>query len=176
MGEVTRPMTSPNEVLKLIQTNQEEMRLELAEDINPFSYLHEPLEASVNQIGEAYLQAVASHTPDKFVTKVRRILQRDDILETDNELWKWFDNWTQQNLPSDALRRRSMADPVRTINRLKSNSDTTTTTDALRKLREAVEAEGLDRPLERPYSVQPSAKDLKLVAWEMIVGPDGVSR
>jgi len=176
LGDLTRPITSPNEVLKLIQTNQEEMRLELAEDINPFSFLHKPLEASVNQIGEAYLQAVASHTPDKFVTKVRRVLQRDDILEADDELWKWFDSWTQQTLPSDALRRRSMADPVRTINRLKSNSDTATTTEALRKLREAIEAEGLDRPLERPYSVQPSAKDLKLVAWELVVGPDGFSR
>ena len=176
LGDLTRPITSPNEVLKLIQTNQEEMRLELAGDINPFSFLHKPLEVSVNQIGEAYLQAVASHTPDKFVTKVRRVLQRDDILEADDDLWKWFDSWTQQTLPSDALRRRSMADPVRTINRLKSNSDTATTTEALRKLREAIEAEGLDRPLERPYSVQPSAKDLKLVAWELVVGSDGFSR
>jgi len=67
-----------------------------------------------------------------------------------------------------------MTYPVPTINRLKSNSDTATTTKAIRKLREAVETEGLDRPLERPYSVQPSAKDLKLVVWKLVVGPDGL--
>lgn len=79
-------MTSPNEVLKLIQTNQEEMWLEVAENINPFSFLHEPLEAAVNQVGETYLQVVASNTTDKFITELCRVLQRDDILEADHEL------------------------------------------------------------------------------------------
>lgn len=175
LGDITRPVTSPNEVLHLIQTKPDEMRLEVTEDVNPFHYLREPLEASVNQIGDSYLQAVASHTPDKFVTKVRHILQRDDILEADGELWKWFDNWTGQNLPTDALRRRSMTDPVRTVNRMKLDSDTEQMLDALRKLRAAIEGEGLDRPLERPYSVQPSVKDMKLVAWELVIGPNGLS-
>ncbi len=174
LRDVTRPITSPNEVLKLIQTNIEEMRLEISEDINPFSYLHTPLEAAVNQIGETYLQAIASTTPDKFITRLRRILQRDDILESDGELWNWLDKWSQQNIPSDSLRRRSMTDPVRTINRIKLNADLEMMLTELRKLRAAVEAEGLDRPLERPYSVQPSVKDLKLVAWELVVGPDGL--
>lgn len=174
LRDVTRPVTSPNEVLKLIQTNVEEMRLEISEDVNPFSYLSTPLEAAVNQIGETYLQAVASTTPDKFITRLRRILQRDDILESDRELWNWLDKWTQQNIPSDSLRRRSMTDPVRTINRIKLNADLETMLTELRKLRTAIEGEGLDRPLERPYSVQPSVKDLKLVAWELVVGPDGL--
>jgi hypothetical protein len=173
LKDVTRPMTSPNEVLKLIQANIEEMRLEISEDVNPFSYLYTPMEAAVNQIGEAYLQAVASTTPDKFVTRLRRILQRDDILESDNELWNWLNKWTQQNIPSDSLRRHSMTDPVRTINRIKLNADLEIVLSELRRLRAAIEAEGLDRPLERPYSIQPSVKDLKLVAWELVVGPDG---
>jgi len=174
LADTTRPVTSPNEVLRLIQTKPDELRLELKEDLNPFHYLREPLEAAVNQIGQTYLQAVACHTPDKFVTKVRHILQRDDVLEADSELWKWFDNWTGQNLPSDALKRRSMTDPVRTVNQVKTTSSTPMVLDALRKLRGAIEAEGLDRPLERPYSVQPSVKDLKLVAWELVVPPAGL--
>ncbi len=174
LKDVTRPITSPNEVLKLIQTNVEEMRLEISEDINPFSYLYTPLEAAVNQIGETYLQAVASTTPDKFITRLRRILQRDDILESDSKLWNWLDKWSRQNIPSDSLRRRSMTDSVRTINRIKLNADLEIMLPELRKLRAAIEAEGLDRPLERPYSVQPSVKDLKLVAWELVVGPDSL--
>ena len=55
------------------------------------------------------------------------------------------------------------------------NSNTAMTLDALRKLRGAIETEGLDRPLERSYSLQSSVKDLKLVAWELVVGPDGLS-
>ena len=175
LGDTTRPVISPNEVLKLIQANQEELRLELSEDTNPFRFLHQPLEAAVAQIGEAYLQAVASHTPDKFTTTLRRILQRDDVLETDNELWKWFDTWTCQTLPSDALRRRSMVDPVRVVNGIKLNADIDQMIEALRQLRSAIESEGLDRLLERPYSVQPSVKDLQLVAWELVIGPEGLT-
>lgn len=175
LGDTTRPVTSPNEVLKLIQANEEELRLELSEDANPFRFLHQPLEAAVAQIGEAYLQAVASYTPDKFTTRLRRILQRDDILETDDELWKWFDTWTRQTLPSDALRRRSMVNPVRVINGIKLNSGIDQMMEALRHLRSAIESEGLDRPLERPYSVQPSVKDLQLVAWELVIGPEGLT-
>jgi len=175
LGDTTRPVTSPNEVLKLIQANQEELRLELSEDANPFRFLYQPLEAVVAQIGEAYLQAVASHTPDKFITRLRRILQRDDLLETDDELWKWFDKWTRQTLPSDALRRRSMVDPVRVVNGIKVNSGINQMIEALRQLRSAIESEGLDRLLERPYSVQPSVKDLQLVAWELVIGPEGLT-
>lgn len=174
LGDIARPLASPNEVLGVIQTNQEELRLELSEDANPFTYLRQPLEAAVAQIGETYLHAVSSYTPDKFITRLRRILQRDDILEADNELWKWFDMWTRQTLPSDALRRRSMVDPVRVINRIKLNSDSNQMLDALQQLRSAIQSEGLDRSLERPYSVQPSVKDLQLVAWELVVGPDGL--
>jgi len=176
LGDVARPLTSPNEVLQVIQTNQEELRLELPEDGNPFRFLGQPLEAAVGQIGEAYLQAVVSQTPDKFITRLRRILQRDDILQGDEELWKWLEQWASQSLPSDALRRRGMADPVRVINRIKLNAETSEMIDGLRKLKSAIESEGLDRPLARPDSVPPSAKDLQLVAWELVVGPEGLGQ
>ena len=67
-----------------------------------------------------------------------------------------------------------MTDPVRVINRIKLNSDTNEMLNALRKLKSAIESEGLDRLLKRPYSVQPSVKDLQLVAWELVVGPKGL--
>ncbi len=47
--------------------------------------------------------------------------------------------------------------------------------DALKKLQKAIEEEGLDRPLERPYSVQPSVRDLKLVARELVIGQEGMA-
>jgi len=65
-----------------------------------------------------------------------------------------------------------MVDPVRVVNQLKLNCEAATMVEALRKLRRAIESEGLDRPLQRPYSIQPSVKDLKLVAWELVVAPD----
>lgn len=98
-----------------------------------------------------------------------------NILEANNELWKWFDTWVRQTLPADALKRSAMIDPVRVVSRLKDKSDAATVVDALEKLRIAIEEEGLDRHLERPYSIQPSVKDLKLVAWELVVGPEGVA-
>jgi len=169
LSDVSRPLTSPNEVLKLIETNEEEMRLEMPGDDNPFQHLHRPLEAAVAQIGDQYVQAVSAHTPDKFIAKLKRLLQRDDVMEANTELWSWLNDWTRQTLPSDALKRPAMADPVRVVNRLKDKADTVTVVTGLANLRKAVQDEGLDRPLERPYSVQPSVRDLKLIAWELVV-------
>ena len=41
-------------------------------------------------------------------------------------------------------------------------------------LKNAIQAEGLDRPLHRPDTKQPSVEDLELVAWEIVVGPEGL--
>lgn len=175
MGDVARPATSANEVLAAIETNMEEMRLELPGDTNPFAYLAQPLQAAVSQVGAAYLQALASQTPDKFVTKLKHVLHRDDVLAADKDLWKWFDAWVKQPLPGDALKRRSMADPVRMVTRMKVNEAREKWLAALRILRAAIEAEGLDRPIGRPSTVQPSERDLELVAWELVVGPEGLA-
>ncbi len=172
-GNVAQPITSPNDVLGIIEAHPEELRVEFPPNENPFKHLQKPLEAAVSQVGEAYLQAVSSIMPGKFTARVRRILQRDDLLKADPELWQWFNEWTQQSLPSDALKRRAMLDPVRVVNRLNLRSaklpDLST---VLRGLKGAIEEEGLDRPLQRPDSAQPSVRDLELVAWELVVGPD----
>ncbi|RLC91081.1 MAG: hypothetical protein DRI39_10790, partial [Chloroflexi bacterium] len=172
-GNVAQPTTSPSDVLGIIEAHPEEMRVELPSDENPFKHLQEPLKAAVSQVGEAYLQAVASVMPDKFTARIRRILQRDDLLGAEPELWQWFNKWTQQPLPSDALKRGAMLDPVRVVNRLNLRSGKLPEiVRALRDLKAAVEEEGLDRPLPRPPSSQPSVRDLELVAWELVVGPD----
>jgi len=121
------------------------------------------------------MQAVSSVAPDQFTARLRRILQRDDLLKADQELWEWFNDWTQHPLPSDALRRRAMLNPVRVLNRL--NLRSTKVPDmrsALGDLKAAIEEEGLDRALPRPDSTEPSIRDLELVAWELVLGPDGL--
>jgi hypothetical protein len=42
----------------------------------------------------------------------------------------------------------------------------------LRALWKGLQAEGLDRPIVRPSSREPSERDLELVAWELVVTPE----
>lgn len=169
-GNVAQPLTSPNEVLGVIEAHPEELRFDLPADENPYKHLQQPLKAAVNQVGEAYLQAIASFMPDNFTSTLRRILQRDDLLKADPVLWQWFHEWTQQALPSDALRRRAMLDPVRVVGRLNLRSASLPNIRvALQELKSAIEEEGLDRPIQRPGSAQPSIRDLELIAWELVV-------
>ena len=175
LGNLSQPMTSPNDVLSIVESNREELRLELAPDENPFSYLGEPLKAAVSQIGQAYLDAIASVTSDTFTRRVRQFLNRDDLLESNADLFQFFSNWVDMSLPSDAVRRASMRDPVRVLNRLAPTQvELGLLVPALTALREAIQAEGLDRPIQRPNTKQPSIEDLELVAWELVVGPDGL--
>ncbi len=176
-GNLLQPMTSPNDVLSIVESNREELRLELAPDENPFSYLGEPLKAAVSQIGQAYLDAIASVTSDTFTRRVRQFLNRDDLLESNADLFQYFSNWVDMSLPSNAVRRASMRDPVRVLNRLAPTQvELGLLVPALTTLREAIQAEGLDRPIQRPDTRQPSVEDLELVAWELVVGPDGLPR
>ena len=175
LGNLSQPMTSPNDVLSIVESNREELRLELVPDENPFSYLGEPLKAAVSQIGQAYLDAIASVTSDTFTRRVRQFLNRDDLLESNADLFQFFSNWVDMSLPSDAVRRASMRDPVRVLNRLAPTQvDLGLLVPALTALREAIQAEGLDRPIQRPDTRQPSVEDLELVAWELVVGPQGL--
>jgi len=78
-------------------------------------------------------------------------------------------------LPSDTVRRSGMQDPVRVVNRLAPTRATLAELrSALTALQSSIQVEGLDRPLARPDTRQPSVMDLELVAWELIVGPDGL--
>ena len=76
--------------------------------------------------------------------------------------------------PSDALRRPRMRDPVRVLRQMRVNAPLDELLPPLRELDEAVQVEGLDRPLSRPDSRQPSVRDLELVAWALVVGPEGL--
>jgi hypothetical protein len=149
------------------------MRLDL-NDANPFAYLGGPLKAAVDQIGQGYMEAVNTAAPDRFVTRIKRILQRDDLLAADQALCLKLNGWSGQVLPSDALRRRAMADPVRALNQIRLDAPTAEMLRLLGDLWAAIEAEGLDRPIARPTTAQPSVRDLQLVAWELVVGPEGL--
>ena len=62
-----------------------------------------------------------------------------------------------------------MADPVRAAKQLRPEAEVTTVLDALRRLWTAAEAEGPDRPLTKPENRKPSARDLELVTWELVM-------
>ena len=173
LGNVSQPITSPNDVLSIVEANREEPRLGIPPDENPFKYLGEPLRAAVSQIGQAYLDAMSSVTADNFTRRVRQFLNRDDLLSSNPGLFQFFSNWVDMPLPSDAVRRVGMRDPVRVLNRLApSRAGLDQVAQALTTLRAAIVKEGLDRPLQRPDTRQPSVEDLELVAWELVVGPD----
>ena len=169
-GNVSQPITSPNDVLSIIEAGRDEQRLNIPPDENPFTRLQEPLKAAVDQIGQAYLDAVASVTSDNFTRRVRQFLNRDDLLGSSPDLFQFFSDWVDMPLPSDAARRVSMRDPVRVLNRLApTQAELEQVVQALAALREAILAEGLDRPLVRPDTRQPSVEDLELIAWELVV-------
>ena len=176
LGNVAQPMTSPNDVLAIVEAEKDEHRFEIPPDENPFKHLKEPLKAAVDQIGQAYLDAISAVTSDSFTRRIRQFLNRDDLLQSQPDLFKFFNDWVEMPLPSDATRRVGMRDPVRVMNRLApTRAELGQVVQALTALREAVRAEGLDRPIARPETRKPSVEDLELVAWELVVGPDGLS-
>lgn len=176
LGDFSQPITSPNEVLPVIESSKDEKRHGIPEDENPFKHLQAPLEAAVDQIGQAYLDAVSTVTSDNFTKRIRRFLSRDDLLQSEPDLFEFFSNWVDMPLPSDAVRRAGMRDPVRVVNQLApARPSLSQVIQALNTLRAAIQTEGLDRPLARPDTKQPSVEDLELVAWELVIGPEGLS-
>lgn len=172
-GKVGQPTTSPHDVLPIIEAGREEERYQLPPGENPFAYLQEPLQAAVSQVGQAYLSAVAAVSPVPLTTKIRRLLNRDDLLSADVDLWDFFNQWTSSELPFNATGRLAMRDPVRVVNRINpANSGLDDIIAALTRLKDAILVEGLERPLLRPDTKQPSIEDLELVAWELVVAPN----
>ena len=167
---IAQPETSPYRVLEIIEAHKDEGRYRLAGGENPFRFLRDPLEAAVNQIGQAYLNAVESVSPQRLTTRINRLLQRDDFLEYDSELFEFFSDWVKMSLPSDTLNRLAMHNPVRIVNQLNpARAKVREIQAALSVLKEAIQAEGLDRGLVRPDTRKPSVADLELVAWELVV-------
>ena len=172
-GSVSQPTTSPNDVLSIVEAGRDEQRFDMPPDENPFTHLEEPLKAAVDQIGQAYLDAVSAVTSDAFTKRIRLFLHRDDLLQSQPDLFGFFNEWVEMPLPSDATQRMGMRDPVRVLNRLApTRAGIDQVAPALAALRDAIRAEGLDRPIARPDTKQPSIEDLELVAWELVVGPD----
>ena len=175
LGNVAQPITSPHDVLSIVEAGRDEPRLVIPPDENPFRYLEEPLKAAVDQIGHAYLDAISTVTSDNFTKRIRQFLNRDDLLQSHPNLFAFFNNWVEMPLPSDAVRRAGMRDPVRVLNRLApTQAALAEVIPALTALREGIQSEGLDRPLARPDTKQPSVEDLELVTWELVVGPEGL--
>ena len=174
LGDTTHPETSPGDVIERIAVTRDEPRHDLPDEENPFRHLEQPLQAAVQQVGDSWLQTAAAQSADVLTRNLKRLLQRDDLLDADPELWRRFWDWADQPQPSDAARRPAMRDHVRTISQLRRSADLDAVRDALAALWTAIEAEGLDRPLPRPERHEPSLRDLELVAWELIVGPDGL--
>lgn len=177
LGNTSQALASPNDVLRIVDARKGESRMELPSDENPFNHLEEPLRAAVTQIGQAYLDTIASISSDAFSRRVRQFLNRDDFLESYPAMFRFFSDWVDSPIPSDAVRRMRMRDPVRVLNRLSpAQAELDRVAEALTNLHEAINAEGLDRPLQRPNARQPSVEDLELVAWELVVGPEGLHR
>ena len=174
LDDLARPDTSPPSVLETIQADPATPRYPLPDAINPFSFLNAPLQAAVDQVGAAYVEAAAAQAPDRFTARLKSILQRDDLLQQAPDLWERLHKWSNMPHPSDALQRPRMRDPVRVLRQTRVNAPLDELLPRLRELDEAVQAEGLDRPLSRPDSRQPSVRDLELVAWALVVGPEGL--
>ncbi len=80
----TRPNPSrpPNDVLSIVEASSDEHRFDILPGENPFRHLQEPLKAAVDQIGQAYLDAISTVTSDSFTRRLRQFLNRDDLLQS----------------------------------------------------------------------------------------------
>ena len=118
LDDLARPVSSPGEVLSLVEASREEHRLNIPPNVNPFKYLEGPLRAAVDQIGQAYLDAMSAVTSDNLTKRIRQFLNRDDLLQSQPGLFKFFSDWVDMPMPSDATQRMAMRDPVRVMNQL----------------------------------------------------------
>lgn len=175
LDDLAKPVSSPGEVLSVVEASRDEHRLTIPPNENPFRFLGGPLRAAVHQIGEAYLDAMSAVTSDSLTRRIKQFLNRDDLLQSQPGLFKFFSDWVEMPLPSDATQRMAMRDPVRVMNQLApTRAELGQVVKGLITLREAIQTEGLDRPIRRPGAKQPTIADLELVAWELVVSPDGL--
>ncbi len=163
------PLTSPSAVIKLIEAGRDDARLELADAVNPFHALQAPLGAAIEQLGEEYLRHVTEQTRDDFANRLALVLNRDDVLDGDPDLVERLGTWLQHRPPVATLNRSRVRDAVRAVRSLRGNAPVADVLERLAALWAGLQAEGLDRPLVRPNSREPSIRDLELVCWELIV-------
>jgi hypothetical protein len=161
-------------VIPLIEATREEPRAELVGDENPFRFLERPLRAAVEQLGAEYRRQMTEQTQDDFLRRLSHLLGRDDVMDADFDVWSALHTWKQQAPPTSMLQRTRVVDAVRAIRQLKANAPLEVVIERLRALWDGLQAEGLDRPIVRPPSREPSERDLELVAWELVVTPEMV--
>lgn len=170
LDDPLHPATSPADVLPIVSAQPDELRFPLPPETNPFKYLREPLEAAVHHVGESYQRLAEQQAPTQLVAHLRTLLQRDELLEADGVLVQQLVGWCNQPHPTDASRRGRMSDASRATMQMRPLLPVEDLVATLRNLWDAIEAEGLDRPLSRPETTAPSLRDLELVAWELVVG------
>jgi hypothetical protein len=169
--DAREPLTMPSEVIKRIEAGRDEERIDLGESVNPFGYLQRPLRTAVDQLGEEYTRQLAEQTQDDFSRRLAHLLNRDDFMEAEPELWERLSAWSQSPPPASALNRSKVAESVRLVRQTKLDAPLDVVAERLASLMEGLAAEGLDRPIERPPSRQPSVRDLELVCWELVLTP-----
>lgn len=167
--EENQAMTVAGEILRIIEATREDLRQELPADRNPFTYLVEPLQSAVDQLGQEYKNQVAERTQDEFTRRLANLLARDDVMQGDPDLWQRLHDWRQDPPPTDALDRPGVRDWRRLVRTTSSGESLAVVMERLRGLWDGLRAEGLDRPFVRPPSKQPDVRDLQLVCWELVV-------
>jgi Helicase conserved C-terminal domain/SNF2-related domain/PLD-like domain len=168
LGE-QQALTTATDVIKLIDSNRDDERQDLPDDQNPFKFLQGPLQAAIDQLGEEYKQQMVERTQDEFTKKLSRLLARDDVMQTDADLWAKLHQWRQDPPPTDALTRPKVIEPVRTIRQMAMGAPLDVVVPQLQALWDGLTAEGLDRPFPKPEGRQPTIRDLELVCWELVV-------
>ncbi|KPL19908.1 MAG: hypothetical protein AMJ92_00025 [candidate division Zixibacteria bacterium SM23_81] len=159
------------EIVQHIAANRDILRAEIPEGRNPFEQLIEPLKKAIPELSQEYRRTRSAQDPGKLVRRVRQWLQVSEVEEAIPELAEKFHKWCGQHHPDDLLRREdSVQDAYRALNVVPDND---MAIQALKDLWVALETKGLDRPLPRPDSREPSEKDLQLICWEWVIPESG---
>lgn len=162
-------LETAGEVIKLIECEKEESRADLPDDLSPFTYLEPKLRKAIDQLGEEYKREMAERTVDGFTKKLSALLERDDVMEADSDLWDRLQIWRREAPPTEALNRARVRDAVRVIRQGAIGAELPVVLDRLRELWDGLCAEGLDRPFKKPEGRAPSVRDLQLVCWELVL-------
>jgi hypothetical protein len=167
-ADASPAITSAIEAAARIACDPEDERAELGAEDNPFQYLVEPLKAAIAELGQEYQRRVSAQDPGELVRLVRSKMQDPNVQERLGDLADTLFDWCDQPHPADLLKRE---DSVQEAYRaLKSTSaDSKLVAEALERLWIELEAKGLDRPLLRPATRQPSERDLQLMCWELVL-------
>jgi superfamily II DNA or RNA helicase len=166
----TQTITSAIEVAKRIVTDPDALRAALPDDSNPFTFLIDPLQKAIGEIGAEYKRSRSKHDPGELVRLVRTKCNNDDIEEAATELVDELLLWCKKHHPADLLKREdAIQESYRT---LKSAVAVDEVASALKGLWESLQAKGLDRGLPRPSQTEPTEKDLQLICWELVI-PEG---